>query len=1342
MPDGDAGQVRAAGQIVTFYSFKGGTGRTMALANAAWILAANGKRVLVADWDLESPGLHRFFQPFMNPAIDNQPGIVDFIRRYEWRAKEQAASIIADDAVSAEDKAGTLQEATAGLTVEMVAQVGQYTVPVNWSFPGNGAIDFLTPGRQGNVYASALSALDWDTLYDELGGSLFFDALRAELKNSYDYVLIDSRTGLSDIADICTLHLPDMVVDCFTLSTQGMEGAASIAEQIQKRSERDITILPVLMRVDHTQRANVLAGLRLAQSLFSGLPKGMSQLERDQYWAEVQVPYLPAYAYEETLAAFGDRPGDRDSLLPAYERIAARITDKEVTALPPLEEWKRLRTRLQFARAVPLDLPEVVILYSPRDQLWAEWIVAVLAVAGIYARLANEESARQADAKTAVRVIAVASEFYFAELELRQLEPRDPAKEMRPELLVSVTDMRIPSAGLSNEMPVVFLADRSEAEAVEMLTDRFGGRRSAEYQPVASAMRYPGGSPDQIVKAPARNANFTGRDAVLLEIREQLRSRPVAVLPPLTIQGAGGVGKTQVALEYAHRFMADYDVVWWLNCGQPQYIDASLNDLAAGLRRTYDVRLPEEGAEVVRQLLDFLNGQSGLRWLLVYDNVEREEFETTIRQMLPKGGGHVLITSREDLLAVAAPGEPPAGERLTKELTVFERGESVNHLRRRLPGIAEDEAYRLAGTLADIPLAVATTGALIATENMTVTGYLRLLDAQPLPDGASLGDYPAAVMKAWHLLLDRLESKSPAAYRLLSICSVMASVVSLDLVVSDAMVDAVQEFDLNVTERSMINRLIRQIDQLALIKVDYSAREMQVHQVVQDVVRQRMSEAQRAAARRDVHQILISVRPHGDVDDPAMWPEYRMIWPHLTPSQAHLSARPQVRDLLVDRVRYLRQRDDLERGVRRAEEIQHAWRDMLAEPTGPAGPNVLRLQLYRLQFNLATILRDLGRYRQARALDEEVLRGQEELLGADHQHTLQTRSALAADLRALGEYREALMYDLETFQSWEVNSGFGDEFYGMLNAANNLALSYMLTGNYRQALRYDQQTLERRLRTYPRSHPRTLNSGSAVGRDLLEAGRYQDALRMTQDVLAQSHAEYGDDARITLNAYLWLGIAQRCVGWPTEAAANLDKAVDGLGRAFGRESSDALAARLSRALNYLALGRARDGREAAEEVLVAYEQRLRPEHPHSLICRLNIGTAQCFEGDYAAARQNVQLAVDGLERRLGEEHPYTLAAKLVLASVFAWNGELADAARLEEQVLTSRTEVLGAQHPDTVRCRVNLLLTQAELGIPGAATDRAKVVAELSALLGPDHPDVRAATEQERLLCVIDPQPF
>src|SRR5258705_6268790 len=78
------------GQVITFYSYKGGTGRTMALANVAWILAANGKRVLVVDWDLESPGLHRFFHPFIDPQVlASTGGVIELIREFEWATTRQ-----------------------------------------------------------------------------------------------------------------------------------------------------------------------------------------------------------------------------------------------------------------------------------------------------------------------------------------------------------------------------------------------------------------------------------------------------------------------------------------------------------------------------------------------------------------------------------------------------------------------------------------------------------------------------------------------------------------------------------------------------------------------------------------------------------------------------------------------------------------------------------------------------------------------------------------------------------------------------------------------------------------------------------------------------------------------------------------------------------------------------------------------------------------------------------------------------------------------------------------------------------------------------------------------------
>src|SRR6201986_5495505 len=82
-----ADEANSEGKIVPFYSFKGGTGRTMALANVAWILASNGLKVLVVDWDLDSPGLHRYFHPFLAPAkVAATPGIIELITEYTWDA--------------------------------------------------------------------------------------------------------------------------------------------------------------------------------------------------------------------------------------------------------------------------------------------------------------------------------------------------------------------------------------------------------------------------------------------------------------------------------------------------------------------------------------------------------------------------------------------------------------------------------------------------------------------------------------------------------------------------------------------------------------------------------------------------------------------------------------------------------------------------------------------------------------------------------------------------------------------------------------------------------------------------------------------------------------------------------------------------------------------------------------------------------------------------------------------------------------------------------------------------------------------------------------------------------
>lgn len=1332
-----AAQSFGDGQIITFYSFKGGTGRTMALANVAWILAANGKRVLIADWDLESPGLHRFFQPFMEPAVSAQPGIIDFIRGYEWAIDELLRRGTLD---SRDDN---LQQATQDeitrLIDDSVRGIRRFAVPVSWRFPDEGAIHFLTPGQQDNgVFKEALSALDWDTLYTELYGGQFLDRLRAYLKRAYDYVLIDSRTGLSDIADICTLHLPDMVVDCFTLSTQGVEGAAKVAEQIQRFTRRNIELLPVPMRIDHSREHKVAAGMQFVERKFAELHVGRPQEDRAHYWADVEVPYRAEYAYEETLAAFGDRPGAPDSLLASYERITARITDNAITKLPPRQEWLRLRTWRRFSRTPLAIRLEIVIDFSPQDQLWAEWIAAVLAGAGLSARLVGEPVTGPGDTQAQTQVVAVMSDSYLARYDER---PSGATVDvpMPPDLLIAVSDTRVPH-GMFSDMPVISLVDLSEAAAVERLVEQFEGAPLPERESVTGAVRYPGQVGGQVDNLPTRNSNFTGRNTALRQLREELRSRGRAVVVQVPKHtGLGGVGKTQLALEYAHRFKDDYDVVWWRRCEPPQYIDASLVDLGTEMRTVFGAAVPEEGgvAEVAAQVLRFLSERATQRWLLVYDNAENIE---AVEKLIPAGGGHVLITSRNE----GWKDRPTHVQAL--ELDFFERPESVGHLRRRQRGITPDDADQLAAELGDMPLAVAAAGALLSTEKILVPEYLRLLRAQPVrrpSEDHALLAYPEAVAKAWHLSLDRLAARSAAAARLLEICSVMAPDIGFELIYNDAMVAALQKLDSSISEPAMIARLITQIDALALIKVEYTARQIVVHQVVQTVVRERMSPAELLDARRNVHEALLEIRPKGGVDDPREWPAYRQIWPHLRSAQVELSEKEQVRELLLDRVRYLRQRDDLDPGNRRAVGIDEAWSSMLETETDPVKARSLRKQLYRLRFHRANLLRDLGQFNESRALDETVLIQQREELGDEHPHTLQTRGSLGADLRALGEYQQALEFDVKTYDSWSLTSGFGDDNAGTLMAANNVALSCLLNGDFSDALKRDRQTFRRRLALYgaPPAHPNLLATGTAVGRDLIEAGRYREAVRTLTEITAHAQAALGE-ARTTLNARLWLGIAQRCDGQPEAAAANVDAAVYRLVRGFGRDSNAALTGRLSQALNQLALGKHASGRAGLEQVLASYEERLGATHPNTLICQLNMATALCLEEDYLAARSHVQAAVTGLADRLGRAHPYTLSANMMRGSVLACLNNLDDAAAVERLVLDDRIRVLGRQHPDTLRSQANQMLTLHQMGVNGQTAMRQAVIEELVEQLGAEHPDVAAAGRHRRLFCMINPQPF
>ena len=205
-----------SGTVITFYSYKGGVGRSFTLANVAILLARWGYRVLAIDWDLEAPGLYQYFAPLIRGAP--AAGVVDLVEEFRRGHTGPVA-------------------------------------PTRLHLDEPGVVDLLPAGRRDSAYVGRIQDVDWADLYDR-GFADVLERHRENWTDDHDFVLIDSRTGISDIGGICTAHLPDRLVMVFTPNMQNIEGVLDIAGRANLARDRmpydrpQLTVLPLLSRMD------------------------------------------------------------------------------------------------------------------------------------------------------------------------------------------------------------------------------------------------------------------------------------------------------------------------------------------------------------------------------------------------------------------------------------------------------------------------------------------------------------------------------------------------------------------------------------------------------------------------------------------------------------------------------------------------------------------------------------------------------------------------------------------------------------------------------------------------------------------------------------------------------------------------------------------------------------------------------------------------------------------------------------------------------------------------------------------------------------------------------------
>ena len=735
------------------------------------------------------------------------------------------------------------------------------------------------------------------------------------------------------------------------------------------------------------------------------------------------------------------------------------------------------------------------ISYTQADQAWAEWIswqletngYRVLVQAWDFVPGTNWIQSMQEGVTRAERTIAVLSEAYlesvFGGAEWRAVWEQDPTGRGRKLLTVRAADCHRPGL-LAGVISLPDLFDRPEAEAKERLlegiTAALEGRRKPAAAPplppsqraIRQEVRFPG-VPPTVWNVPARNPAFTGRSDELAQLSSGFSAR--ATVTVHSLHGMGGIGKTQLAIEYAHARAVDYTVAWWIQSEEPALLPHQFARLATELGYP-----PASGdVDTVKAALHAGLGAADV-WLLVFDNAETPTAVSDwlpTQPRLPGKPGHALVTTRRA-------GFGKLGRQV--HLDVLDLEDCVTLLRTRVPDIDDAIAGEIAEELAGSSLAIDQAAGYLTSTGTPAAEYLALFrertydmiaegentgrDDGGTDGGRDGGGREMTVATLWSLSLDRLTRDRPEAVELLDLCAYLAPVaIPLDLFTDhpDLLPDALAAA---ARDKVLFNRVIAAIVGYSLAK--RTPEGLHLHRLVQAAIRARhtsrfaghLNDERRRAREQTVARLLAAARL-GAPDDQSNWQMWAQIVPHLlsAPALANVDEDEALRRRLDDAGWYL------------------FWR----------GDAAARRQLY-----------------------EDSYRRRMLSLGPDHRDTLASAGGLAYAMNELGDHERALELQQEIYD--RCRRVLGSEDRETLYAANALAIFLNDSGELERARELHEETFQHRLRLFP-NDPDWLYSANRLAGVLRELGDIARARDLLEETYKKCRRILGPDNIETLN---------------------------------------------------------------------------------------------------------------------------------------------------------------------------------------------------------------------------------
>ena len=799
--------------------------------------------------------------------------------------------------------------------------------------------------------------------------------------------------------------------------------------------------------------------------------------------------------------------------------------------------------------------------------------------------------------------------------------------------------------------------------------DLLAGQKRIELQLRALSGRrqsQPRSGPVRTGTPPSRAPEFVESD-VQFHLADLVDGGGHATLVSLT--GLRGVGKTQLAAEFARRCVAaEWPVVAWIDAESEHTLLAHLVTLA---NEVVGYREGEEPEALVRRWHAAWNSEPDPRRLLVLDNLTDAAH---VRGLLPDRGAATVVATTADATARISPD--------VLDISSWSPAQAICYLASRTGLEDSDGAWRVADELGFLPLALAQASSVIMQRRRRrptygFNDYLRDLDALPLDRVLTVelgGGYPRKTAQAIALSIQTAIVNCGDQELAEMILAVMAH---LDPV------GAVAAWFGSLDTRGELDNVLDVLEAGSLVAPSQDGQVLVMHRLVGRFLRHQPEFAWQAAID-SVEIVLANIDP--TVAD-GFWQQRdraTMLATHVSTVLQRVDVDQDTSQLVLAGVRSGWALNELHLS-RQAIRVLSITQELALRALGPDHPSTLASQT-----NLAYAYHAVGDLTRAIELHEATLDGCKQAFGPDHPHTLASRNNLAGAYGSLGDL--GLAIELHEANLRDRERVLGANHPSTLTSRNNLASAYGELGDLAREIELHEKNLAASTQVLGPDHPDTMASRNNLASAYHSAGDLNRATELHKTNLGDRERVLGPGHPDTLSSKNNLAYAYYSAGDLTHAISLFKATAAGYQHALGPDHPDTLSSKNNLAYAYYAAGDLTLATSSLEAVLADYQRVLGSDHPDTLGSKNNLANAYISTGDIERAIELHRETWADYQRVLGQNHPKTLTSKSNLAHAYAKAERKDTAIGLLETILADREQVLGPDHPDTLSTRESLAL--------------------------------------------------